>query len=294
MRITNKYNLPQAVVDAVQRHDHKKGNFSVTQLLKGSTEIALEMMNGDKLEMDVSDMFNMLIGTAVHKVLEETEYSEAYEAHEHYMEVKSFAGLTVSGTADVVDFFHREIIDYKTCSAWKIIFKDFDDWREQIKSYLYLFHMTEPKAELMRDMVKGRIVAIIKDYSQTEAQRNPEYPQKPIVSIPFSYTYEEIMGVGERWYDKIREVLEKVSTGNIGCCSEAERWAKPPKFALMKEGRKTAVKLYDSQEDCEKAVEENGKGFYMESRSGEDTKCDRYCVVGKCGFCPYRNAKEAT
>lgn len=287
MRVTNKYNLPQAVVDAVQRHDHRKGNFSVTQLLKGSTEIALEMMNSDKLEMDVSDMFNMLLGTAVHKVLEEQQRDGVL--NEHYMETTVFAGMTVSGCADYIDTTIKEIGDYKSCSAWKVIFKDYDDWREQTKSYLYLWYVET--GELWHD---ARVTAIIKDFSQTDAERKPDYPKKPIVSIPFHFTDAEIFGVAERWEEKIVEVLQKLVSQDFGCCSEKERWAKPPKFALMKEGRISAVKLYDSQEECKKAVEENGKGFYMESRSGEDTKCDRYCVVGKCGFCPYRNAKEAT
>lgn len=287
MRITNKYNLPQAVVDAVAKHDHKKGNFSVTQLLKGSTEIALEMMNGDKLEMDVSDMVNMLLGTAVHKLFEEQPQEGVL--NEFYMEVPIFGTLTVSGTADVIDKIFEEIEDYKTCSSWKVIFKDYDDWKEQGKGYCYLwFRLTGLLYK------KFKIVAVIKDWSPTEAMRDSSYPQKPIVSIPFEFDEAEIYGVAERWQIKIEEVLKKMLSEDYGCCSDKERWAKPPKFALMKEGRKTAVKLYDSQGDCEKAVEENGKGFYMESRSGEDTKCDKYCVVGKCGLCPYRNAKEAT
>lgn len=292
MRITNKFNLPEPFVKAVERHEHRRGVFSVTQLLKGSTEIALEMLYADEMEMDVSDMFNMLLGTAVHKVLEESG-RDSWCKYEHYMEVKSFAGLTVSGTADVINEMDGEVIDYKTCSSWKIIYKDFDDWREQIKSYLYLYHMNYDN-ELSRKVLRGKIVAIIKDFSQTEAQRNPDYPQKPIVTIPFSYTYEEIMGVGERWYDKIRDILRKVATGDVGSCSETERWAKPAKYALMKEGRKSAVKLYDTEDECKAAVEENGNGYYLEYRKGEDTKCEKYCVVGKCGFCPYGSYKGVT
>ena len=101
MNVTNKYNLPSALVQAVERHEHKKANFSVTQLLKGSTEIALEMMFPDKLEMDVSDMVNMMLGTAVHKLFEEQDTLGVL--NEYYMEVPSFGGFTVSGTADAVD-----------------------------------------------------------------------------------------------------------------------------------------------------------------------------------------------
>lgn len=285
MKITNNYNLPKALVDAVTKHEHRKGNFSVTQLLKGSTEIALEMMYADKLEMDVADCFNMILGTAVHRVLEEQE--QDFILNEHYMEQPIFAGFTVSGTADVIDTINREISDYKTCSAWKILFKDFDDWREQLKAYLYLWYM-ETK-ELYHD---ASIVAVIKDFSQTDAQIKDGYPQKPIVKIPFKFTDAEIFGVAERWEEKIVEVLQKLASQDWGECSETERWTRPATYAMMKEGRKTAVKLFAIESECREAVEASGKGYFMEYRKGEDTKCDKYCVVGKCGFCPYRNTKE--
>lgn len=283
MRVTNKMNLPNALVKAVERHEHRKGNFSVTQLLKGSTEIALEMMNPEKLEMDVSDMINMMLGTAVHKLFEEQPTEGVL--NEYYMEAPVFGAFTVSGTADVIDTVNEEIDDYKTCSSWKIIFKDFEDWQEQGKGYCWLYnHMT---GKMYR---RFRIVALVKDWSPTEAQRNAEYPKAPVVSIGFEFTEEEIYGVAEKWQEKIVEVLQKMVSQDYGCCSEKERWAKPAKWALMKEGRKTALKLYDSEGEAMAAKGED-KNLYVEHRAGEDTKCDKYCVAGKCGLCPYRNEK---
>lgn len=287
MRVTNKYNLPEALVLAVEKHEHKKGNFSVTQLEKGATEIALEMMYANKLEMDVSDMFNMLLGTAVHKLLEKQEQEGVL--NEKYMEIPIFAGFTVSGTADVIDEVTEEIIDYKTCASWKIIFKDYSDWREQLKGYIYMWYALTGKL-----YHTGKIVAVIKDFSQTEAQRKADYPQKPIITIGFEFTDEEIFGVPEKWEEKIVSVLQKLITQDFGKCSNEERWAKPAVYALMKEGRQSAVKLYSSEAECKEAVEANGKGYYMEYRAGEDTKCEKYCVAGKCGLCPYKNAKETT
>lgn len=283
MKITNKYNLPSALVNAVEKHEHRKANFSVTQLLKGSTEIALEMKYPEKLEMDVSDMVNMLLGTAVHRLLEEQE--EENVLNEFYMEVPIWGSLTVSGTADVIDKRIEEISDYKTCSSWKIIYKDFDDWKEQGKGYCYLwFRLT---GLLYR---KFKIVAVIKDWSPTEAMRDSNYPQKPIITIRFEFTDAEIFGVAERWLIKIEDVLKKMLSEDYGCCSESERWAKASKWALMKEGRKSAIKLFDSEAEANEA-KGNDKNLYVEYRAGEDTKCIKYCVAGKCGLCEYRNSK---
>lgn len=283
MKVTNKMGLPKALVDAVQKHEHKKGNFSVTQLLKGSTEIAIEMMHGAKLEMDVSDMVNMLLGTAVHKLLEEQPQEGVL--NEFYMEVPIFGTLTVSGTADVIDKTIEEIADYKTCSSWKVIFKDYDDWKEQGKGYCYLWYRLTGLL-----YKKFKIVAVIKDWSPTEAMRDSNYPQKPIVSIRFEFDEAEIYGVAERWQIKIEEVLKKMLSEDYGCCSEKERWAKPATYALMKKGRKSAIKLYDNEDDA-KMAKGDDENLYIEYRKGEDTKCDKYCVAGKCGLCEYRNSK---
>lgn len=284
MRITNKYGLPEAVVKAVtSKESHRQADFSVTQLMKGSTEIALEMIHKDELEIDASDLFNALLGTSVHRILQEEETEGVL--NEHFMKVRSYAGFTVSGIADVIDTVSRRIEDYKSCSVWKIRMKDYSDWREQLKCYLYMWH--EETGDLYTD---GRIVAMIKDFSPAEAERDYEYPRAPIVTVSFEYTEQEILSVGDTWTYKIIDVLQKLVAEDKGCCSEAERWARPSKWALMKEGRKTAIKLYDTEAEAVEAQGEQ-KGYYVEHRKGESTKCLRYCTVGKCGFCPFRDSE---
>ena len=165
MRYTNKLGLPRAMVKAVERDGHRQADFSVTQMLKGATEIALERMFPDKLEMDVADAVNMMMGSAVHKLFEEQVTWNVL--NEHYMEADVYAGFTVSGTADVLDMALEEVIDYKTCSVWKVIYKDYDDWRKQLKGYLWLWFIENGKV-----WHKARIIALIKDWSPTEAKRD--------------------------------------------------------------------------------------------------------------------------
>jgi len=50
----------------------------------------------------------------------------------------------------------------------------------------------------------------------------------------------------------------------------------------MKEGRKSAVKLYDNKEEAEKALKNNDHDdFYLEVRKGERTFCEGFCPVSK-------------
>ena len=71
-------------------------------------------------------------------------------------------------------------------------------------------------------------------------------------------------------------------------CSPSERWASPDKWAVMKEGRKTAVKVCDTEEEALNFIEELEKDkdkHFVEERKGQDKKCSDYCAC--CEFCSY-------
>ena len=65
------------------------------------------------------------------------------------------------------------------------------------------------------------------------------------------------------------ELFSSTEDDQIPECTEQERWAKKDVFAVKKEGRKTAVKLFDTQEEAEAKIAELGKGHYLEIRKGE-------------------------
>lgn len=283
MRVTNKYGLPEAIYRACVRDEHKQGDYSVTQLLKGATEIAYEKMFGSILEVDCSEMVNAIFGTAVHKIFENAETSGLSE---HFMAV-NIGGRTVTGKADKIE--NLKIIDYKTCATWKYIFKDFDDWKKQLIGYAYLYYV-----ESGNMILNGEICAVFKDYSYTDAKRVEGYPKTQVVVIKFTWTTEDVMAVPKTWAEKIEKVESLIknalTVGNLGECSAEECWAKPEKWALMKEGRKSAIKLYDTEAEAEEALKANS-GCYIQYRAGECTKCLNYCTVAKNGLC--KGAKHA-
>ena len=76
-------------------------------------------------------------------------------------------------------------------------------------------------------------------------------------------------------------------------CSPSERWASPDKWAVMKEGRKTAVKVCDTEEEALNFIEELEKDkdkHFVEQRKGQDKKCSDYCAC--CEFCSYYKAMK--
>ena len=67
-------------------------------------------------------------------------------------------------------------------------------------------------------------------------------------------------------------------------CTDAERWKSETVWALMKEGRKSAVKLYDNPDDAHNAAKEAGKSHSVVCREGEFRRCANYCNVSHA--CP--------
>ena len=130
MIITNKLNLPEAYVKAISntRHNADK-TLSATTLLKGYKEIILTHRHFDEIEIDASEEVWAVFGTAVHSILEHQE-DDAFK-EEYFEKVVNEDGWKVTGKVDRYNMATETIEDWKTASVWKVIKRDFDDWRKQ-------------------------------------------------------------------------------------------------------------------------------------------------------------------
>ena len=87
------------------------------------------------------------------------------------------------------------------------------------------------------------------------------------------------MSVIENWETKDDEIEP---------CTPEERWSTPTKYAVMKEGRKTAVKVCATEEEAQSFIDDLEKDkdkHTIEVRPGIDKKCEDYCPCYK--FCSY-------
>ena len=86
---------------------------------------------------------------------------------------------------------------------------------------------------------------------------------------------------------KVEEIVkaESLEDDAIAPCSEEERWAKPATYAVMKEGRKTALKVCSTQEEANEYAKSAGSGYYVEVREGKSPRCEDYCLCAPfCNF----------
>ena len=279
MIITNKMNLPEALVKAVSTERHNEpGELSATTLLNGTKQIILMDRHWEELEDDVADRFNAIIGTAVHDLLQ--KYEGQHEFVEEQMKVE-LDGITVTGKIDNYNMEEGLISDYKTAKVWKVKFNDFEDWRKQGLIYAWLLRKNGFEAKTCR------FIAMLNDHSAAEAQRNSSYPQKPMCVYQFTVTdgfFEEIENFIEarvQMYNKYKELPDD----EIPPCSKEERWQTKDSFAVKKEGRKNAVRVMDTQDEADKLAADLGKNHYVEHRIGESRRCLAYCLCKNfCNF----------
>ncbi len=280
MKINNKLNLPQPFVDAVTReYEYKDKQYSVTTILKDIREILLTRRHHNEIEQDVADMIWLILGTATHSVLENSKEADAEFKEEHFVEEVQ-NGYKLSGQADLYNIETKTVTDYKTCSVWKVIYNDWEDYRKQLLMYAWAFK------KMGFEVDKGEIIAIIKDHSKTKAKVDSNYPQYPVHKKVFEFTendYEEIEEFIKNKFNEI-EQFENTPDNELPLCSEEARWNDGDKYAVKKKGNKRALRVYDTLEDAEEHLKQD-ESLELEIRKGEDKKCLEYCSC--CEFCNY-------
>jgi hypothetical protein len=134
---------------------------------------------------------------------------------------------------------------------------------------------------------KCRFVTLLKDHSKTDASRDYQYPRKPVYVYEFDVTPEKLFKISAFIRNRVEEYAKWIQQGDdaIPPCAPEERWDKPAKYAVKKDGRKTAIRLLDSKEEADQMAANLGKGHYVEYRAGESVKCQSYCLC--CGFCNF-------
>ena len=286
MNVTNRLRLPEAFVKAVSTTRHNEaGCFSATTLNKGAKEIILTDRHFDEITVDAADSVWAVWGTAVHALLESQPDNNFHEESFKVPVSNSF----VTGQVDSYDMENGVINDWKTASVWKVQFNDFKDWRAQGLTYAWLLQQSGLEVK------KCRFVALLKDHSKTKAKTDSSYPQSPVFIYEFDVTAADMEETAARILTKVQEIESayKLDDDAIEPCSAEERWADGEKWAVMKNGRKSAVKVFDNQLDADAMAGELGNSHYVEHRPAISRKCGDYCNCKDfCNFYKAMNKGE--
>lgn len=319
MKITNKHGIPSGLAKALAGDEYDllgapKNILSVTSMLSSPKVRQLERRHWDEIESDVSEAVFRIMGQATHERISRYDKGENKLTEERwYMNLETLDVYTLGAGEKITkqEWYNKDtyflsgrfdsyeqtsdtdgvVDDYKVTSVWGVIIDGAPkpDYVSQLNVYAYALRKIGFPA------TKARSILILRDWSAAAQMKNPaNYPPIPIHvwDIPL-WKDDDVEGV-IRAQVRRHVRAEDLADDEIPECTPLERWAKNDQWALMKDGRKSAVKLYDTEDAAitaklseEKASPKNS--YYIEKREGGNVKCERYCNSGRCGFCNFYN-----
>lgn len=283
MRFTNELNLPQAFVNAVTNDPYDKGDadYSVTGLIASVREKQLTRRHGDALTEDVADRAFSLYGQVGHSILERADLQAVPERFFLEREVNG-KKYRISGKGDSLLLNEGGLLDdFKFCRVWAVLDGAKTAWTAQLN--LYRLGL----AELFGFGVdRLRIVALIQDWAWRSAGKG-KYPAHSVHTVPIeTWPLEQSEAyLMERLHAHVE--ADDIPDNDLPECSDEERYVGKIEWAVMKPGRKSAVKICRgeaAQAEAEMMVEGN-PGWFTEKRGGASVRCMRYCLAGRFGLC---------
>ena len=271
MILTNKHNLPEAIVAAIMNDSYTKGDadISVTELLSPPQLRALKLKHREEIEDDVSDRIWSLLGQSTHAIIERASLALPNVLTEATVN-STYLGWKLKGQVDNVVLSGAQLYDFKVTSAWKVKSGEVPaEWEQQTNIYRRLL-----RKEKGLQIGNINVIAILRDWSRNEAARNPDYPQAQVKNFSVRV-----------WEDDeadafIERQVARHQASNYELCSDEERWSKPEKWAVMKRGNVRAVRLFDNPIDAEHLAN-TASNLYVEHRPGEAVRCQTWCPVSR-------------
>jgi hypothetical protein len=273
MIITNRFQLPEPIVNAMRADRYSAGDsdYTVTQLINPVRITLLTKRHWDEIEEDASERLWVLLGQAVHAILESSGADNALQEERIGTTIH---GLRISGSADL---YHGDgtIQDFKVTSSWSVVFGSrLDSWEKQLNSYAHLFRTAG------FSVTRLQAVCLFRDWSETQSRKSADYPRHPVVTVAVPAWNPER---AEQFLDEAVQTLiqsQSLPDDLLPQCTPADMWERATTWAVMKGDRKSAVKICDTPAQA-MALVERGAGTHVEVRWGRRVRCENYCPVRK-------------
>jgi len=286
MKITNRNKLPEAIVEAIKHNwysGHKEHRFaSVTELLKPTKQFILNKRHYKEIVQDASEMIWMVLGSAIHRVLEAADVDNSISEERLSLTVD---GAVITGGFDL--YKDGIITDFKFTGVWNYTSDSRrEEWEKQLNLYAYLLrqHGFEVK-EL-------QIVAIFRDWQKSRSQSNPGYPQQVETIKLKLWEDAAVLSFLRERISELRSFAE-LTDDMIPECIPAERWQADDQYAVYKTGATRALRLFGSLAEAEEFREghKDADKLNIVVRGETPKRCQDYCPVRQfCHFFQQQNA----
>ncbi len=297
MKLTNTTGLPEPIVNAVRETEYvpSGADISVTALISPIRQVALTSGHRGEMVEDAADRIFALMGKIGHGILEASGY-EIFTEERLEMKIGDY---TLSGAMDGLYLEKANggwgIDDYKFTSAYVAKSHGQKGQRSRIEDWFLQLNLYRMLAEEHGfNITRLRTVLLLRDWSILAAKRDHDFPQKQVVvfEAPLmdldnlrSWTFRQI----ER-HMTAQQGLDQYGQSHLPTCTDDERWSKPDSYAVMKEGRKSALRVLATEAGAiawthqNNHTDETGNrktGISITHRPGEDVRCENYCAVSE-------------
>jgi len=293
LKYTNKHNIPVEIIRAVENDSYSKGDSvkSITGLLQPPQISLLTEEHADEITTDISERIWILLGQSVHTILERANENKEDTLTEERM-YATVNGWRISGQTDSIALEENTLKDYKVTSAWTVMnaLKDEKpEWVQQLNCYGWLAKQAGKTIDQLN------IIAISRDWSKFQYERSGgDYPVAPVsvINIPMWSDAEQEAFIKERVSLHQDAQAQFVINETLPKCTDEERWKKEDTFRVVKEGRKSALRVLSSRNEAEDFIRghKEEKKLSVEMAVGKPTRCESYCSVAE--FCTQYKLEE--
>jgi len=274
--------------------DYNRGSaqFTTTELIEPERILALAQVHAKEISREPSVW--SVMGSALHAVLREAAalVNQSETEPERFICESRFeatlpGGTTISSQIDVYDTKLKILDNYKVCSVWKFILGDSPEWEQQLNVEAYVLRANGFEVRKVRN------VAFLRDWNARKARVTKEqnYPQSDIHEVEMP-----LWSAGQQQDFILERISRHVDAARRGdkelpLCSKKERWQRDASYAVMKKGRKSAIRLFMNHDQAWAALRmmeqraNPGEKFYLEERAAEPVRCLNFCPVAQwCDF----------
>jgi len=282
-KLTNKYNLPLPLVEALAADPYDSGgaDLSVTSIWKPTQLVDLVRRHRSEIEVDASDLIPSALGSAFHTLMERADRHAIKEKRLFaHLEGKLISGqfdrlLLENESATLQDYKVTTVARFSRHSAGTD-----DEWAQQLNTYALLLRLNGIQVSALQ------VIVLLRDWSRNMLMRSLDYPSLmvQVVNLPLWDPAEA--------EERVRARIKAHET--ISPCTPEEMWHKPARYAVMREGRKSALRLFDNEQAAQYFMStQKGPSLYIERRPAIYTRCEEYCEAAP--FCPqWKSLKKET
>lgn len=289
--------LKRAIEHQATAHSVGAANISVSSLKDSPLIRYLWRVYGAEIEVDYTSRLYALYGSLAHGVVERFGKADV-DKHMEYEVIAQVGAWRVSGHIDLIATADGALVDYKFTSSYAIADGGKREWEEQLNMYLHLLRNSVNPAdhEIAKGITRLQICAMLRDWGPRMRDKIPH--QVVVLDVPI-WDDAKCRAYAE---ERVRLHIEAESQPAMPpCCTDEERWVRAECYAVMQEGRKTALKLFkfadydgdqaQAQREADSYAMCQKKACRVVLRKSEPKRCMEYCDVAH--VCPYRQAEVA-